>query len=242
MNLYRIHKTHFWQWAWWREDGRRIKAAAACAAVLLLLAVSVSRPDGSAAPAKETAETLPAVTVLPRDPSAAGDTQAVRQPEPENGLLAAGEQESQAAAYPEAERTAAVMAEPAMWFLPGDGEFDRGFGYDYDPTHGDFRFHPGCDMQLPIGSLVYAAADGVVLSVANDDLWGGVVTVDHGHGWTTVYKCLTPRVQAGEPVSVGESIGSVIDSPLAEAAQVSHLHFEVYLNEEEVDPLPLYNR
>ncbi len=244
MNLYSTHKNHFWQWAWWREDSRRIKAAVSCAVVLLLLAVYVSWEGDSANPQEETEtsmlsmeETVPEVTVISRD-----EIDSNMQSVAENGTVAAaGDEPDPPEAQDEMEQTATVMAQPQLWFLPGDGEFSRGFGYDYDPTYGDFRFHPGCDMKLPIGSLVYAAADGTVLSVTDDDIWGGVVTVDHGQGWTTVYKCITPRVEAGDPVSGGESIGSVIDSPLAEAAQVSHLHFEVYLNEEEIDPLPLFN-
>ncbi len=254
MNLYHIHKSHFWQLRWWREDSRRAKVAISCLMILLLLAVYVladqkrnAEPDTVVAGANttageqtetteqpgETAQTQPAdvqpgVTVIPRD-QVGKDASAADSSENETADAGAGSDDS-----------LPVMGRGIAWSMPAQGDFSRAFGYDYDLTYNDFRFHKGCDMKLPIGELVYAAADGVVLSVNEDDVWGGVVTIDHGSGWLTVYKCISSRVQVGEPVSGGESIGSVIDSPPAEAAEVSHLHFEVYLDEEAVDPLPLF--
>ncbi|MEG1997005.1 MAG: M23 family metallopeptidase [Clostridiales bacterium] len=236
MNIYHIHKNHFWQLGWWREDSRRGKAAISCALLLLLLSAYLLADQKKATEQKNIIATAgapiettkPDVTVIARD-------QVKLPASPENTVSSPAE-----TAVSGEQPSLPVIARGIHWRMPATGEFSRAFGYDYDLTYDDFRFHKGCDMKLPIGELIYAAADGTVISATTDDVWGGIIAIDHGSGWVSVYKCVNARVSIGDPVSAGESIGSIVDSPPAEAAQVSHLHFEVYLDEEAVDPLPLF--
>lgn len=86
------------------------------------------------------------------------------------------------------------------------------------------------------GTAVYAAASGTVVISREDGFWGGIVTIDHGGGWKSIYRCLTPDVVYGDTPEGGEIIGYIQETTTAEGGQEAHLHFELYLNDEEVDP------
>lgn len=256
MNIYHIHKSHIWQLRWWQEDPRRSRAALYGGIILMLLAAvilnnppeenqpdqsvsanSISEPlltetDNLSDNSTETASSTPGVTVIPRDQVGT---------DPNEGIdSATDDQQADTELSAEDTEAVAVAASTINWIYPAQGELIRDFGYGYDATYDDYRFHRGCDIRLEVGNIVQAAADGTILSATNDPLWGGIIVIDHGAGWMSVYKCLSPRVIAGDTISAGESIGGIIDSPPAEAAQVSHLHWEVYLNEEATSPMLLF--
>lgn len=109
----------------------------------------------------------------------------------------------------------------------------------YDETLGDWRVHEGVDILSPLGETVCAAHAGSVESVEQSDLYGTVVTVNHGDGFCTVYANLAPEtaVAAGDWVEPGTVIGTVGQSALNEISQESHLHFAVMLNGVNQDPL-----
>ena len=89
----------------------------------------------------------------------------------------------------------------------------------------------------PEGALVRAAGYGVVL-YAGDGLrgYGNAIVLDHGDGVTTLYGHLKNiRVQSGDIVAAGSVIGAVGDTGNATTA---HLHFELRLEGEGVDPEP----
>jgi len=70
--------------------------------------------------------------------------------------------------------------------------------------------------------------------------YGNVVVLDHGEGITTLYGHLsTIRVQSGETVPAGAVIGAVGRSG---NATTHHLHFELRVDGEAVDPVPYLNR
>jgi murein DD-endopeptidase MepM/ murein hydrolase activator NlpD len=77
-----------------------------------------------------------------------------------------------------------------------------------------------------------------VKSVAQDDLMGTTVIIDHGNGLKSIYSNLaaTPTVSAGDSVDTGTVIGAVGDTAIAESERVSHLHFEMTKNGTAVDP------
>ncbi len=131
----------------------------------------------------------------------------------------------------------AVESQPPLWQMPANGQLSRAFGYGLDPTHDDYRFHNGFDLELAVGSPVFAAAGGKVLEVEADDLaFGGIITIEHSNGWYTIYKCLEPAVNVGQALNAGDQIGTIVNSPPAEAAQSSHLHFEMILDGKYQDP------
>ncbi|MFT2707974.1 M23 family metallopeptidase [Clavibacter zhangzhiyongii] len=91
--------------------------------------------------------------------------------------------------------------------------------------------HQGVDFAPGMGAPIQAIADGVVRESVNSDTGLGVhLVIDHvidGQLITTVYGHMLPgsmRVQAGDPVKVGQQIGQVGNTG---ASTGPHLHFEV---------------
>ena len=130
---------------------------------------------------------------------------------------------------------------PAVFTWPVKGEVERGFCVDaltYDQTMGDWRTHAGMDISAQEGLEVLCVSDGTVQAVEQDDLMGTTVTVDHGEGLVSVYANLSPgpEVEVGQEVDTGTVLGTVGGTAIAEGAQPSHLHLEMTLNGEPVDP------
>jgi murein DD-endopeptidase MepM/ murein hydrolase activator NlpD len=96
----------------------------------------------------------------------------------------------------------------------------------------DWRTHAAIDIAAEIGTTVIAAASGTVKSVYSDDLYGTTVTIDHGGGLVSLYANLAalPAVSEGEYVGVGDVIGSVGATAIAEAGDVTHLHFAMIID------------
>lgn len=130
-----------------------------------------------------------------------------------------------------------AAAAPEVWLPPALGEWERLYGFALDPTFEDYRLHAGMDMPLPVGELIFAAAGGEVVKSQGDELWGGRVEIAHGGGYTSVYLGITPSgIKEGQTVQGGDTIGTIAPSPPAEKAQASHLHFELWLEGQPIDP------
>lgn len=114
--------------------------------------------------------------------------------------------------------------------------FVASFGRRVHPFYKVLRMHTGVDYALPVGSPVYATADGRVESVRQSQRgYGNMVTVSHGASYTTVYAHLSKiSVRPGQTVSRGDEVGEVGDSGLSMAP---HLHYEVLFDGAPVDPL-----
>lgn len=150
----------------------------------------------------------------------------------------AAAQDETVAVFSEAEAAAA----PPEWLWPVSGSVERGHdlgSLGYDVTMRDWRTHTGIDIEAPLGSTVTATRGGTVESVVEDDLYGTVVTIDHGDGTKAVYANLAsePAVAVNDAVEPGYIIGAVGTSALAEVGQQPHLHFAVTANGQSVDPL-----
>jgi len=91
---------------------------------------------------------------------------------------------------------------------------------------------------------VIAAAGGTVVSVRQDDLYGTVVELDHANGVHTIYANLAsePPVGEGDVVTMGQIIGSVGKTALAETNEVPHLHFAMTMDGISADPLDYLDR
>lgn len=111
----------------------------------------------------------------------------------------------------------------------------------FSSTMGDWRIHTGIDIATSLGETVCASADGTVKEVWEDVMMGTCISIDHGNGVVTVYKnlneSLPDTVAAGKTVKAGDAIGVVGESALEELAEEPHLHFEMLVNGESVDPL-----
>ena len=111
----------------------------------------------------------------------------------------------------------------------------------YSLTMNDYRVHTGIDITAENASAVLCCADGTVTSVFDDPMMGMTVVVTHAEGVESVYKNLSEElsegITAGKTLAAGDVIGAVGDTALVECEEESHLHFELKLNGENVDPL-----
>lgn len=108
----------------------------------------------------------------------------------------------------------------------------------YNQTTRDWRTHNGIDLAADEGTAVGAAADGTIYSTYEDDTLGYTVVVRHEGGYTTRYSNLREDlpVQAGDKVTLGQTIGYVGTSALVESAMDSHVHFSVSYQENPMAP------
>ena len=108
----------------------------------------------------------------------------------------------------------------------------------YHRTLAVWRTHPGIDIAAAIGTRVLAVTDGTVIDIFEDDMMGTTVVIDHGAGLMSIYSNLarTPVVVTGDGVTLGAVIGAVGDTAIGEIREVAHLHFEMTLHGEPVDP------
>jgi murein DD-endopeptidase MepM/ murein hydrolase activator NlpD len=116
------------------------------------------------------------------------------------------------------------------------------FGERMHPVSGEVSFHTGVDLTAHVGTPVLSAAAGTVEFVGVRSGYGRHVVINHGNGYTTCYAHLSAFVRglrAGMQVAQGERIGSVGHSGVATGP---HLHYEVRINDQPVDPLTLTER
>jgi len=127
-----------------------------------------------------------------------------------------------------AERSAGLMT-------PVAGHITSGFGLRYHPILHFSRMHTGIDFGAAWGSPIVAAADGQVVGAGWTGGYGRQVRVAHPSGIMTTYSHMsTIAASAGEMVRQGQVIGYVGSSGLATGP---HLHFEVRVNGQPVDPM-----
>lgn len=111
------------------------------------------------------------------------------------------------------------------------------FGYRVSPITGALgEFHRGQDYAAQCGTPVHAAASGTVTFSGWHPYGGGNrVVIDHGNGLETTYNHLSSSdVHVGQQVSRGDVVAM---SGTTGASTGCHLHFEVMVNGEVVDPL-----
>jgi murein DD-endopeptidase MepM/ murein hydrolase activator NlpD len=112
-----------------------------------------------------------------------------------------------------------------------------GFGIRSDPFRARAAMHPGIDLAGPIGTPVYATADGIVdRSEWNNGGYGNLIEIDHGQGIQTRYGHLSQRIaQPGQRVHRGDLIGLMGSTGRSTG---SHLHYEVRIAGSAVNPIP----
>ena len=114
-----------------------------------------------------------------------------------------------------------------------------GFGYRNDPFTKARKMHNGMDFTSPTGTPVYATGDGIILQ-ANNIMsgYGNLIIIDHGFGYETYYAHLSRyNISAGKKVKRGDVIGFVGSTG---RSQAPHLHYEVRVNKEPVNPMNFY--
>lgn len=111
-----------------------------------------------------------------------------------------------------------------------------GFGYRIDPVYKVLKPHMGLDFTAPIGTPIYATADGRVKDAGfNTGGFGNRVVIAHGGGYETLYGHMVRiKSRVGEMVKRGEVIGYVGTSGKSTGP---HCHYEVHKNGVPVDPI-----
>ena len=135
-------------------------------------------------------------------------------------------------------RQALARATPSVW--PVIGWFTSGYGTRKDPFTGAPDFHAGLDISADRGTPVWATADGTVESAGYNGNYGNSVLVSHGYGISTRFGHLSRyAVSAGQKVRRGQIIGYVGATGRATS---SHLHYEILINGQPINPLRLLAR
>ena len=141
----------------------------------------------------------------------------------------------------EAARSHISIARPssARFLWPTDGHFTSAFGWRMHPIFHEMRFHAGIDIGAPYGTSVWAADEGTVVYAGYASGYGTLVLVSHGtvngQDVTTGYAHMSELdVSEGQHVGRGQQVGRVGNEGNSTGP---HLHFEVRLDGNPVDPM-----
>jgi murein DD-endopeptidase MepM/ murein hydrolase activator NlpD len=139
------------------------------------------------------------------------------------------------APVPAAQRSDAVSI-PSLVPVASNRAMSSGFGMRVHPVLGGMRAHKGIDLPATTGTPIHASADGVV---GKADWFGGYglfVELEHGGGMETRYGHMSRiAVAEGQRVRKGDVIGYVGSTGRSTG---SHLHYEVRISGEAVNPIP----
>lgn len=114
--------------------------------------------------------------------------------------------------------------------------FTSGFGVRSDPFRGRAAMHAGIDLAGPLGTPIYATADGIVARSEWANGYGNLVEINHGRGIQTRFGHLSrAMVRPGQPVKRGELIALMGSTGRSTG---SHLHYEVRIEGKAVNPVP----
>lgn len=117
----------------------------------------------------------------------------------------------------------------------GKGWISSYYGKRTDPFSGKLEMHKGMDFASKEGSEITAVSAGVVTWAGARYGYGNLVEINHGHGYTTRYGHNAEiLVEAGDTVEKGQTI-SLMGSTGRSTGP--HVHFEVLLNDRQVDPI-----
>lgn len=127
-----------------------------------------------------------------------------------------------------------AMVEHLPTGLPASGRFTSDFGYRVHPISGRKKMHKGIDIAARIGTPIYAPGSGTVIFAGWMGGYGNAVQIDHGFGYITLYAHASKlHVKEGDIVDRGDLIADIGSTG---ASTGPHLHYEVKVDESEVNP------
>ncbi len=127
------------------------------------------------------------------------------------------------------ERPRRGSTRPTSWPLA-----ERGF-VTQELHGGEDAQHPGLDIAVASDSYIRASGGGTIVDVGEDAVYGRFVVIDHGDGYATLYgHASTTLVSLGQPVRERQVVAL---SGSTGRSTGPHLHFEVLVEGEPVDPL-----
>jgi len=108
------------------------------------------------------------------------------------------------------------------------------YGWRIDPFNGNKAFHEGLDFTADAGTPIHAAADGIVSESNRTPDYGNIIKIQHGSGLETRYAHASKLlVKVGERVVKGQAVALVGSTGRSTGP---HLHYEIRLNGEALDP------
>ena len=132
-----------------------------------------------------------------------------------------------------AEQSQLLSSTPSI--APVRGILTDGFGGRSDPFTGEAGTHNAVDISSAVGQAVRAPADGIVVKSEWANGYGNVIYISHGYGYSTRYGHLSAyNVKPSQHVRRGDIIGYVGSTGRSTGP---HLHYEVRLNNNPVNPL-----
>lgn len=121
---------------------------------------------------------------------------------------------------------------------PVYGRLTSPFGLREHPVTGAGDYHTGLDIAAAEGADIYAAYPGTVTEVGRSDIYGNYIVLDHGGGLTTRYcHCSSILAREGQNLRAGARIAEVGSTGMVTGP---HLHFEVRVDGDLVQPLQLF--
>lgn len=156
--------------------------------------------------------------------------------EEEAALMAIAKAKSQARKERDAEAKKFVATQKGKfaWPLPEKFRISSNFGYRIHPISGKKKLHTGTDIAAPKGTTIMAAGNGEVIVAKYYGGYGNAVIVDHNGKWTLYGHMSKISVKEGQQVKTGQKLGEVGSTGNSTG---NHLHFEVRINSEAVDPM-----
>lgn len=122
----------------------------------------------------------------------------------------------------------------------GKGRISDHYGYRTHPVLHHRQLHSGLDFAMPIGTPIYATANGVVLSAGIQPGYGHMVEIRHNFGFGTRYGHLNGKyaVKQGDFVRKGDIIAYSGNSGLSTGP---HLHYEIRFISKALNPINFVN-
>ena len=122
----------------------------------------------------------------------------------------------------------------------GKGRISDHYGYRTHPVLHHRQMHAGLDFAMPIGTPIYATANGVVLSAGIQPGYGHMVEIRHNFGFGTRYGHLNGKyaVKQGDFVRKGDIIAYSGNSGLSTGP---HLHYEIRFISKPLNPINFVN-
>lgn len=123
------------------------------------------------------------------------------------------------------------------WTQPSDGPLGSPYGWRIHPVYGTRKFHYGQDMGPGCNAPLWSVNQGLVITAGPRGGFGHLIEVDHGDGVISRYGHMYASgvlVRPGDQVTSGQHIGLMGSDGVSTGC---HLHFEVRINGENVDPI-----
>lgn len=139
-----------------------------------------------------------------------------------------------------------IITPPPVYVFPiANGVITKDYTVEalvFSATMKDYRVHTGVDIAAELGSAVYSYTDGTIAEIKDDPFFGITVVIQHSFGLTSYYMNLASElpegVVIGAAVKAGDVIGAVGATAKIEACDEPHLHFELRVGDELINPKP----